>query len=542
MSWLGSRDARSQEIPFGLLLTAAQKRSLALSASIEEALRATAVCAAEQLRYTNPKFSAATLSGRANMCPLLFGLLAILALFTIPSTIALCLLALLPIGYRILVVSQFRSSQNESPLACSVSALDHGLPVYTIIAPLHREARVVDQLLSAIESLNYPAAKLDVILVVEADEPLTRAAITARQHRIPITVVPAPPSEPRTKPKALNIALSLARGTFTVIYDAEDRPEPDQLLHALGAFCLSGDELACVQARLHTDTMGSWLARYFTAEYAAHFDVFLPKLAALGLPLPLGGSSNHFRTAILREIGCWDAYNVTEDADLGIRLARFGYRCGVINSTTHEEAPTAIRVWIRQRSRWFKGWMQTWLVHMRDPYKLYRDLRMRGFIAFQLIVGGSAMVALIHPILLIGAVWSAFASHVLGDDPGNPIRPVACVAAIIGSYLPTICLGWIGLYRRRIPRRLSTLACTPFHWLLVSVAAWRAAIELIIAPFHWNKTEHALDRTDTITPALLDLTRQLGDLKEAGELLQIQAGAKDSAANLPPIPREIVSG
>src|SRR5262245_50147222 len=174
----------------------------------------------------------------------------------------------------------------------------------------------------------------------------------------PITVIPVPSCKPGTKPKALNVALPFARGTFTVIYDAEDRPERNQLRVALTAFRSAGDDLACVQARLCTDTQTSWLARYFTAEYAGHFDVLLPKLAATGLPLPLGGSSNHFRTEALRQVCGWDPYNVTEDADLGMRLARFGYRSDVIDSTTYEEATSDISRWLGRRTRWFKGLMQ----------------------------------------------------------------------------------------------------------------------------------------------------------------------------------------
>ena len=231
-------------------------------------------------------------------------------------------------------------------------------PVYSVIVALRGEARVVDQLLSAIERLNYPHEKLDVIIAVEAEDHATRAAITARKHRIPIMIVPVPAVGPATKPKALNVALPFARGTFTVIYDAEDRPERNQLRAALKAFQSGGGDLACVQARLCIDTKTSWLARYFTAEYAGHFDAFLPKLAALGLPFPLGGSSNHFRTATLREVGGWDPHNVTEDADLGMRLARFGYRSGVVPSSTYEEAPADIDRWLGQRARWFKGWMR----------------------------------------------------------------------------------------------------------------------------------------------------------------------------------------
>lgn len=196
-----------------------------------------------------------------------------------------------------------------------------------------------------------------MIVAVEADDHETRAAIDGRKGRIPVTVIPVPGAGPRTKPKALNVALPFARGTFTVVYDAEDRPEQDQLRRALQAFRAGGDDLACVQARLSIDnTADSWLARFFTAEYAGQFDVFLPGLAALRLPLPLGGSSNHFYTATLRDVGAWDPYNVTEDADLGMRLARFGYRSAMIDSTTYEEAPAQFGPWLRQRTRWFKGW------------------------------------------------------------------------------------------------------------------------------------------------------------------------------------------
>ena len=367
--------------------------------------------------------------------------------------------------------------------------------------------------------------KLDVILIVEADEAATRAAITRREHRIPITVIPAPPAGPRTKPKALNIALELARGSFVVIYDAEDRPESDQLRRAAQAFGSSGEDVACVQARLCIDTDTTWLARYFIAEYAGHFDVFLPKLAAFGLPLPLGGSSNHFRTAVLRRVGGWDPYNVTEDADLGMRLARFGYRCGVIDSTTLEEAPTRAGRWIRQRSRWFKGWMQTFLVHMREPRRTLNELGPRGFATFVIIVGGNAFVALVHPIFVIGLCWEfSFGSQ-------GPIETALCVISIVAGYVPSVALAWRGLSHRGVADKRRILTWTPLHWLLLSVAAWWAAIELILAPSRWNKTEHGLDRQQSATAALVRLSRHIADLERRGELPSLWIDATYSAAD-----------
>jgi glycosyltransferase involved in cell wall biosynthesis len=320
---------------------------------------ALAARATDRLRQQWPALSAAPPRRRASMA------LAVLALALLAGALMLTPAAARQ-GPAMLLAGLFlawlglrlAAAFVRPSVAAELPALPaHELPVYSIIAPLYREAASVGGLLSAIERLDYPREKLDVIVAVEADDRETRAAIEARRTRLPITLVTVPGAGPRTKPKALNVALPFARGTFTVIYDAEDRPERQQLRQALQAFAVGGDRLACVQAPLCIDnTADSWLARSFTAEYAGQFDVFLPALAAWQLPLPLGGSSNHFHTDTLREIGAWDPYNVTEDADLGMRLARFGYRTGTIAATTYEEAPAQALPWLRQRTRWFKGW------------------------------------------------------------------------------------------------------------------------------------------------------------------------------------------
>jgi cellulose synthase/poly-beta-1,6-N-acetylglucosamine synthase-like glycosyltransferase len=324
----------------------------------------------------------------------------------------------------------------------------------------------------------------------------------------------------------LNFALPFARGSFIVIYDAEDRPQPDQLRRALQAFRAGDDRLACVQARLCIDnTADSWLTRLFTAEYAGQFDVFLPGLTAFGLPLPLGGSSNHFHAATLREIRAWDPYNVTEDADLGMRLARFGYRSAMIGSTTYEEAPAQFGAWLRQRTRWFKGWMQTWLVHMRQPARLLRDLGLPGFIAFQLIVGGNALAALVHPIFAAGLIYFVINSNASISQPESDAATILAWlygTSVVAGYLASIFLGGLGLRRRGLSANVWILLLTPLHWLLLSLAAWRALYQLIVAPYAWEKTEHGLAKTsrrgEGQLRALLELERLLRSLKKAGEL------------------------
>jgi cellulose synthase/poly-beta-1,6-N-acetylglucosamine synthase-like glycosyltransferase len=415
---------------------------------------------------------------------------------------------------------------------------DETLPVYTIIVALYREAASVEGLLTAIARLDYPQEKLDVKLVIEADDKETRAAIAARNSRIAIDVLTAPPAGPRTKPKALNVALPFACGSFTAIYDAEDRPEPNQLRRALQAFYSAGDDLACVQACLSIDnTDDNWLTRLYTAEYAGQFDVFLPGLAALRLPLPLGGSSNHFRTATLRKLRGWDPYNVTEDADLGMRLARFGYRSAVIDSTTYEEAPARFRPWLRQRTRWFKGWMQTWLVHMREPRRLKRDLGLTRFLVFQLIAGGNVLAALVHPLFMAGLIYAAAsgASMWKDADAGTAILVGLYGASILIGYFTSGFLGWVGLMRRGLLSTAWVLLLTPVHWLLLSLAGWRALYQLVAAPYAWEKTEHGLAKSSRrgakLIRSLLELERVVKRLKQAGRLPTVSATRKKVMQN-----------
>ena len=497
---------------------------------------AIATGASHRLRQTWPQMSAAS-SNRTKHFAVFASLAALLLaafVFAPAATLLIFQLILAAVFLAWLVLRLTGAFIDRTEPEPQPEPSDDVLPVYTIIAALYREAASVDGLLAAIERLDYPREKLDVILAVEAHDHDTRAAIAAAQSRLPITVIPVPAQGPRTKPKALNVALPFARGTFTVVYDAEDRPEPQQLRCALRAFRASGSNLACVQARLCIDnTADSWLTSYYTAEYAGQFDVFLPGLTALRLPLPLGGSSNHFHTATLREVSGWDAYNVTEDADLGMRLARFGYRADIIASTTYEEAPAHTGPWVRQRTRWFKGWLQTWAVHMRQPRRLLRELRLPGFLAFQLMVGGSVLAALVHPLFMAGLIYAIASGSGIWHGDNNAVVILGALygtTAIIG-YLSSAFLGWLGLIRRGLPGVAWVLTLTPLYWLLLSFAAWRAVYQFAVAPYAWEKTEHGLAKTSQraskMTRALLDLAREIRDLHDAHRLPVIGETAPD---------------
>ncbi|GGA78960.1 glycosyl transferase [Brucella endophytica] len=368
--------------------------------------------------------------------------------------------------------------------------LPRDMPVYTILVPLYKEAAIIPQLLQALSGLNWPASKLDIKLVCEADDPDTIEAIES--HVLPpcFEIVRVPNSGPRTKPKALNYALQFARGEFIVIYDAEDRPHPDQLLEAWNAFLTGHRKLACVQAPLLISNFRSdWLTRMFAFEYAALFRGLLPWMARMNLVIPLGGTSNHLRRECLEAVGGWDSYNVTEDADLGLRLARFGYRVGVITRGTWEDAPRCYTDWKKQRTRWLKGWMQTWLVHMRNPWRTWRDLGTVRFALSMLYMSGLILSALVYPLMMVTAVLVITAS--LRGPASFWSFYLLCIDAvnITLAYVSYYMLGLKTLNREE--RRAGLYFCwIPVYWLLMSFSAWRAVWQLFEAPHLWEKTPH----------------------------------------------------
>lgn len=374
---------------------------------------------------------------------------------------------------------------------------DEELPAYSVLVPLYDEAAMVPHLLHAMSSLDYPVEKLDILFLAEADDAATLAALKARRLPGHMAVIAVPPSMPRTKPKALNFALPLTRGTLVTIFDAEDRPEPDQLRKAVAAFG-SGpkrrtQKLGCVQAALAiTNASDSFFTRHFALEYMALFDAFLPALAQLNLPIPLGGTSNHFRREALIKAGGWDPYNVTEDADLGIRLARLGYTTQMIASTTYEEAPATFRLWVRQRARWFKGWWQTWLVHMRHPLHLMHDLGLAGFVTVQIVLLGVLISVLIHPFFLLAALIAASGMGSTAVGGSGPILLSVNVANFVLGYAAAVALAGVGAERRGVGGIVPVLATIPLYWVCLSAAGFLALWELIRRPHHWAKTPHGL--------------------------------------------------
>lgn len=372
---------------------------------------------------------------------------------------------------------------------------DRDLPIYTILVPVYREARVFPILARAIERLDYPAAKLDVKILLEEDDAETIEV--ARRSKLPSSfhLLVVPHGQPKGKPKACNYGLIHAKGEYVVIFDAEDIPEPDQLKKAIVAFRKGDERLACVQAKLnYFNRDQNLLTRWFTTEYSMWFDLFLPGLDASGAPIPLGGTSNHFRTSQLRALGAWDPHNVTEDADLGMRLYKRGWTTAVIDSTTFEEANSELYNWIRQRSRWVKGYIQTYLVHMRNPWKLYRQIGLRGFLSFQFVVGGTFFGYLVNPIYwLLTATWFLFHWGIIREIFPAPVFYIGAVGLYLGNFAFTY-LNVAGCLRREYYDMVKYALLSPVYWAFMSVAAWKGFLQLFYKPSYWEKTDHGLYR------------------------------------------------
>lgn len=375
-----------------------------------------------------------------------------------------------------------------------IDRLQPGLPVYTVLVALHQEAAVARQLLGALSRLDWPASRLDIKLVCEAGDRETIEALQAVGLMPFMELVEVPDHPPLTKPKALAYALAGARGALVTVYDAEDMPHPLQLREAHARFLREGSDLACLQAPLQITNAGkSWLSSLFALEYAALFAALLPWLARHKLPLPLGGTSNHFRRSALAECGAWDPFNVTEDADLGTRLNRFGYRTGMITYPTREDAPEDRAVWMAQRRRWFKGWLQTLLVSFRYPLRLAAQLGPGAMIAYALTTGGMLLSALFHPVLyasLALMLWNALAGTLPPLASLHGLLMAIDLFNLVAGF-GVMLLAQAMVLPANLPRPPGRhLLRIPLYWMNLTLAAWMALHEIYRNPFVWNKTPH----------------------------------------------------
>lgn len=382
-----------------------------------------------------------------------------------------------------------RSEARPPPAPRKEARLLH-LPTVSIFVPLFKEPEVAGALVERLRRIEYPRERLDIILAVEEDDPLTLKAL--RKGSLPpwMRAVIVPRGSPQTKPRALNYVLNYARGDIVGIYDAEDRPEPDQIHRVVQHFAEAPAKVACLQGRLdYYNARHNWLSRLFTVEYAAWFRVLLPGVQKMGLVMPLGGTTVFLRRNVLEAVGAWDAHNVTEDAELGLRLARSGYLTEIVETTTFEEANAAVLPWVIQRSRWLKGYLMTYGAAMRRPAILLRDLGAWRFAWLQIQFVGAVLGFLTAPLLWSFMVKPFGIWHPL-DAVLSPFAYGVLATVMLVGLLGSIA---ISVYACRAKHLRHLRPITPFvepYYLFGTIAAWIGLFELMVKPFFWAKTTH----------------------------------------------------
>ncbi|WP_236020991.1 glycosyltransferase [Sedimentimonas flavescens] len=401
------------------------------------------------------------------------------AILTLIATVGLKLVAWL---------AEMRAPERPTPPPVPTNSL----PTISVMVPLFHETDIAPRLIARLERLDYPRERLDIVLVVEEADRMTQAALTRTELPRWMRIVIVPEGPIKTKPRALNYALPLCRGSIIGVYDAEDMPDPAQLRMVAAHFAGADPTLACLQGMLdYYNPRTNWLSRCFTIEYAAWFRAMLPGLGRLGLVIPLGGTTLFFRREILEELGGWDAHNVTEDADLGLRLARHGYRTEVIPTVTHEEANCRALPWIRQRSRWLKGYAMTWAVHMRNPVRLWRELGAKRFIGIQILMLGGLSQYLLAPLL-----WSFWLMPFGIWHPIEALMSPAMIRALFVTFTVTEIIHIVvGIWALRGHGHRFLIPWVPMlhlYFPLGALAGWKAIYEVVVKPFYWDKTAHGL--------------------------------------------------
>lgn len=466
--------------------------------------------ACHALEYDSPTYSAHTVLARwqrAALVLVLLGFVAGLIFATRITGIVLITVATIAYLWALffrLVIFQ-KGARGGYMMTISdeeaFSLPEAALPTYTVLVPAFKEP-LIGELVEALEHINYPRQKLDIRLLLEASDQETIAAARQLRPRPHLTIIEVPKADPQTKPKACNYGLLTARGQLCTIFDAEDKPDPLQLRRAAVALHRLGPTYACIQARLgFYNSRQNMLTRWFTLDYGTWFANMLPGLVALGAPIPLGGTSNHFRTAALKQVGAWDPWNVTEDADLGLRLHRAGYQIGVLDSTTLEEANPDPINWIRQRSRWYKGYLQTFLVHLRRPELVTRQLGWRAVADMLIFVAGTPLLSALNGLFwLITLIWFASRSEAVQALFPPGVYHLGLLCLLIGN----LSVIYMNLYTARSMERPDLLLpslLAPGYWVLMWVAAVKAVVQLVRNPSYWEKTAHGLHQAASKQPA-----------------------------------------
>jgi hypothetical protein len=415
-----------------------------------------------------------------------------------PIQLAYSFIVIVNILYLIVLIARISlmlvGKETYDNLPSGYISNDDGLPIYSIMVPLYLEADIIERLITNLNEINYPKNKLQVLLVLEESDKVTQAALKRISLAENYKVILVPHSYPKTKPKACNYALQYVTGEYLVIYDAEDAPDKLQLRKALYCFLESNKDVVCCQAMLnYYNYSENWLTSMFAVEYAILFNRILPALEELSLPIPLGGSSNHFKVQILKSLGGWDSYNVTEDADIGIRYAKENLKVRMFNSITAEESPISLKAWLNQRARWIKGFWQTYFIHMRSPIKLFKALGLSGFISFTILFAVVNFLYLALPITLCLMIFLA-----LGFINFTSMQLIIVNFLSYSSlFFGIVTMIWSAYDAKKALGHLKDIKSIwtfPLYITLLPIAGIMAFYQIITKLHFWSKTQHGVSK------------------------------------------------
>lgn len=493
----------------------------------EEYRQAALYDAIERLRAADPQMSASmAFSPGQKIGGIVTAVVVVVLLVVFPVPVLATLVSAATVGYVVTLLDRllvFRRGLVNGAIRVSDEQAraipEADLPAYTVLVPAYGEPEVVGELIEAVEQIEYPRDKLQVLLLLEEDdEPTIAAARAMEDEGGVVTVVLTPPAQPRTKPKACNYGLHFATGDIVTIFDAEDKPEPLQLRRAVWVFAnIDDDSVVCVQGKLSFhNTTDNILTRWFTADYGIWFGFLLPGMMVSRAPIPLGGTSNHFKRDVLDEIGAWDPFNVTEDADLGVRISGHRMRTAVLDSVTLEEANIDAINWIRQRSRWYKGYMQTWLVHMRRPVALWHILGPVAWLRFTLLIAGTPLIACANMVFwLILVVWITGQPTMISVLFPGPIYYLALISLVFGNGV-ALYMNLIAIREDDRPDLLVSALLVPVYWVMMSIAAIKGMWQMLFNPSYWEKTFHGLSASTKDDEPDADAATQPTEVESGG--------------------------
>lgn len=399
------------------------------------------------------------------------------------QTFGLVLLGLGLLNYLILLVfrllSNIRHKTKDIPLP--VSSIDW--PTMTVIFPLKGEDAVIYDTIKAIKNLDYDKALMQVLVVVERTDLLTLETLSKINLPDYFELITIPSMPPFTKGRALLHAIDRVKGRYLTIFDAESRPEAAQMKKA-AFYLMNSKEEVCCQAKIRISNKSqNWITRNFATEYFEWFEFHLNKLSDKNLPFGLGGNSFYISTECLRKAGAWDAYNVTEDVDLSVRLIKQGVKLKILDSYTDESCPDSSTNWINQRTRWNKGLFITQLVHLKKSF-FNPHFSTRGWFSFWLRMFCGTLLPFYNIYITLYIATSFRNSY--NSLFSKILWGLFAVNLLLSLYVNHINYKKLGIRQSIVVSFLDVV-----KYLILNIfAGFTAFWEYFRAPMKWNKTVH----------------------------------------------------